>query len=55
MNEFAAEMERGPERAPLSARRPLTLYERSPVRFWQGVSAILAAALALSWWLHWGH
>jgi serine/threonine protein kinase len=55
MNEFAAEMERGPERAPLSARRPLTLYERSPARFWQGVSAILATALALSWWLHWGH
>jgi serine/threonine protein phosphatase PrpC len=55
MNEFAAEMERGPERMPLSARRPLTLYERSPVRFWQGVSAVLAAALALSWWLHWGH
>jgi serine/threonine protein kinase len=55
MNEFAAEMERGPERAPLSARRPLTLYERSPARFWQGVSAILAIALALSWWLHWGH
>jgi serine/threonine protein phosphatase PrpC len=55
MNEFAAEMEHGPERAPLSARRPQTLYERSPVRFWQGVSAVLAAALALSWWLHWGH
>src|SRR5580704_13721180 len=55
MNEFAADMERGPERAPLSARRPLTLYERSPARFWQGVSAILATALALSWWLHWGH
>jgi serine/threonine protein phosphatase PrpC len=54
MNEFAAEMERGPERAPLSARRPQTLYERSPVRFWQGVSAVLAIALALSWWLHWG-
>ncbi len=55
MNEFAAEMERGPERALLSARRPQTLYERSPVRFWQGVSGILAVALALSWWLHWGH
>jgi serine/threonine protein kinase len=55
MNEFAAEMERGPERPPLSARRPQTLYERSPVRFWQGVSAVLAVALALSWWLHRGH
>ncbi len=26
--------------------RPQTLYERSPVRFWQGVSALLALALA---------
>ena len=51
MNEFAVEMERGPERAPMSARRPQTLYERSPVRFWQGVSAVLAIALALSLWL----
>ena len=51
MNEFAVEMERGPERQPMSARRPLTFYERSPVRFWQGVSAVLAIALALSLWL----
>ncbi len=51
MNEFAVEMERGPERQPMSARRPQTLYERSPVRFWQGVSAVLAIALALSLWL----
>ena len=51
MNEFAVEMERGPERAPMSPRRPLTLYERAPVRFWQGVSAVLAIALALSLWL----
>jgi serine/threonine protein kinase len=51
MNEFAVEMERGPERAPMSPRRPQTLYERSPVRFWQGVSAVLAIALALSLWL----
>jgi serine/threonine protein phosphatase PrpC len=55
MNEFAAEMERGPERGPLIARRPQTLYERSPVRFWQGVSTVLAIALALSWWMHRGH
>jgi serine/threonine protein phosphatase PrpC len=51
MNEFAVEMERGPERQPMSARRPQTLYERSPVKFWQGVSAVLAIALALSLWL----
>ncbi len=51
MNEFAVEMERGPERQPMSARRPLTFYERSPVRFWQGVSAVLAIAFALSLWL----
>jgi serine/threonine protein phosphatase PrpC len=48
MNEFAMEMERGPARAPLAVRRPLTLYERSPLRFWQGVSALLALALAAS-------
>jgi hypothetical protein len=46
MNEFATEMEQGPVRAPLAIRRPLTLYERSPLRFWQGVSALLALALA---------
>jgi hypothetical protein len=39
-------MERGPTRAPLAVRRPLTLYERSPIRFWQGVSALLALGLA---------
>ena len=48
MNEFAVEMERGPARAPSPMRRPLTLYERSPVRFWQGVSALLAVALIAS-------
>jgi len=48
MNEFAVEMEQGPVRAPLAIRRPLTLYERSPLRFWQGVSALLALALAAS-------
>jgi hypothetical protein len=35
-------------RAPLAVRRPLTLYERSPIRFWQGVSALLALGLAAS-------
>jgi len=43
--EFAFEMETGPARPPAGPRRPLTLYERSPLRFWQGVSALLALAL----------
>jgi serine/threonine protein phosphatase PrpC len=43
--EFAFEMEAGPARAPVTERRPLTLYERAPVRFWQGVAALLALAL----------
>jgi len=43
--EFAVEMEAGPVRAPATLRRPQTLYERAPVRFWQGVAALLAAAL----------
>ena len=51
MVEFAHEFEAGPSYAPPPARRELTLYERSPVRFWQGVSALLAAGLAASlWW-----
>jgi len=45
--EFAVEMEAGPARAPIAMRRPLTLYERAPVRFWQGVAALLALALLL--------
>jgi serine/threonine protein kinase len=47
MNEFATEMETGPQREPLGVRRPQTLYERSPLRFWQGVSAVLALAVAV--------
>jgi serine/threonine protein phosphatase PrpC len=43
--EFAAEMEAGPPLAPALARRPQTLLERAPVRFWQGVAALLALAL----------
>jgi serine/threonine protein kinase len=51
MAEFAHEFEAGPSYAPPPARRKPTLYERSPVRFWQGVSALLAAALAVAlWW-----
>ncbi len=48
MNEFAAEMEAGPARAPILARRPLTLYERHPLRFWQALAGLLALALLLS-------
>ena len=48
MMEFAAEMEAGPARPVVAMRRPLTLYERAPVRFWQGVAALLALALLLS-------
>jgi serine/threonine protein phosphatase PrpC len=46
--EFAVEMEAGPARAPVPPRRPPTLYERSPLRFWQGLAALLALALILS-------
>jgi hypothetical protein len=46
--EFAVEMEAGPARAPAPMPRPLTLYERAPVQFWQGVAALLALALILS-------
>jgi serine/threonine protein kinase len=52
MLEFALEMETGPARAPNMSSAPLTLYQRAPVRFWQGVAAILAAALAISLWRH---
>jgi serine/threonine protein phosphatase PrpC len=48
MSEFALEIEAGPARAPASRRRPQTLYERAPLRFWQGLAALLALALALS-------
>ncbi|HET6182678.1 MAG TPA: protein kinase [Acetobacteraceae bacterium] len=48
MAEFAAELEAGPANAPPIPARPLTLYERAPVRFWQAVSALLAIALAAS-------
>jgi serine/threonine protein phosphatase PrpC len=48
VTEFALEMEAGPVRAPAARPRPLTLYERHPVRFWQGVAALLALALLWS-------
>ncbi len=51
MAELAHEFEAGPSYAPLPARRPPTLYERYPLRFWQGLSALLALALAAAlWW-----
>jgi serine/threonine protein phosphatase PrpC len=50
--EFALEMEVGPARAPVEERRPRTLYERAPVRFWQGVAALLALALLFSLMRH---
>ena len=48
VTEFAGEMESGPSRDLDAVRRPQTLYERAPVRFWQGVAALLALALVLS-------
>jgi len=48
MIEFAVEMEAGPSRTPASPRRPLTLYEKAPVRFWQAATLVLAIALAAS-------
>jgi serine/threonine protein phosphatase PrpC len=48
MNEFALEMEAGPAHAPALPARPMTLYERAPVRVWQGIAALLALALLAS-------
>jgi serine/threonine protein kinase len=48
MTEFAVEMEAGPASAPLAVSRPRTLYERHPLQFWQGLSALLALALLVS-------
>ncbi len=45
MAEFAVEMEAGPARTPLAVRQPLTLYQRYPLRFWQGIAVVLALAL----------
>jgi serine/threonine protein phosphatase PrpC len=50
--EFAVEMEAGPTLPPAPPRRPLTLYERAPVRFWQGVAAVLALALVVLLFRH---
>jgi serine/threonine protein phosphatase PrpC len=51
MGEFAFEIETGPARAAAPLPRPPTLYERAPVRVWQGIAALLALALIASlWW-----
>ena len=47
-SEFALEMESGPARVPVAARRPLTLYERAPLQFWKCLAALLALALVAS-------
>jgi serine/threonine protein phosphatase PrpC len=49
VTEFAMEMEAGPARPPTEIRRPLTLYERAPLRVWQGLALLLALALLASW------
>jgi hypothetical protein len=46
--EFALEIEAGPARAPAAVQRAPTLYERNPLRVWQGISALLALALLVS-------
>ncbi len=46
--ELAFDMETGPARPAVAVRQPVTLYERNPLRFWQGVSALLALALVLN-------
>lgn len=44
-------MMKGPRHGATQNRQPPTLYERAPVRFWQGVAALLALALlaAITW------
>lgn len=48
VSEFAAEIEAGPARAPALTARPLTLYERAPLRVWQVIAALLALALLVT-------
>ncbi len=47
MSEFASDLEAGPARAPVLSRRPPTLYERYPLRFWQALAGLLVLALLL--------
>ncbi len=46
--EFAFEIENGAARAPTSARRPKSLYERNPLMFWKATSLLLLFALVLA-------
>jgi serine/threonine protein kinase len=46
--EFAFELEHGSLRAVPHTIKPAPLYERNPVRFWQGVSALLLIALLVA-------
>ena len=48
MTEFAADLEAAPVHAMPTPRRLPTLYERAPVRVWQGIAALLACALLAS-------
>ncbi len=48
MAELASEFEAGPSLTPAPTRRPLTLYERAPLRFWQAAAALLGLALLAS-------
>ncbi|HWB47466.1 MAG TPA: protein kinase [Stellaceae bacterium] len=52
MGEFATELEAGPARAAGGIGRQRTLYERAPVRVWQGIAALLALALLASLLMH---
>lgn len=47
-SEFALEMEAGPARIDNKIHRPRTLYERAPLRVWQGIAVLLALALLVS-------
>jgi serine/threonine protein phosphatase PrpC len=51
MIDFAVEMETGPARVAVSNYTQQTFYQRHPVLFWQGVSALLGVALLASLWL----
>ena len=50
--EFADEMEAGPPAVAAVDRRPPTFYQRHRLRFWQGLAAMLAIALAAAIWRH---
>jgi len=51
MTDFAVEMETGPARVAVSSYTQQTFYQRHPVLFWQGVSALLGVALLATLWL----